>query len=566
MEREKVSSYIALARKWRPAQFSDIVGQAHIVRTLLNAVRLQKIHHAYLFTGSRGVGKTSIARIFAKVLRCQNIQEQDDMIRSCDQCSSRLEITASTSVDVIEIDGASNNGVDAVREIRDNTRYMPSFGTRKIYIIDEVHMLTTAAFNALLKTLEEPPPSIIFIFANTEPHKIPPTILSRCQKFDYRRVTVRQIQERLVYILQSENIRANPEALSLIARAAEGSMRDALSLLDQVIAFSNAFSGNLITVDNVRESIGLIEGSTLIRILAGIFDREPLKALDAVEQAYQQGFDLRILTRHLIEYLHAILLAKVRPTQTAEWEAEEWKEILALSERRSLEEMELIFQALHQSVDWIARSPQPKLVLDVLLIKCATAEALFYVNSPASVNAATSSVPASTPTTAVMPPATTASGPTPQLAPSKNFISREKTFKGFIETVKQARPLLASVLEHAVGAQLPSLNPDAFNRTMILYFSSQDSYFREQLSTKVYQEQFSQLAKEYFGTTIRLQIELKDSGESMAAQRQRAQKERLENIREKAQNHPIILEAKSLFGGQLGRIDIRGGQNAGSTT
>src|SRR4051812_30676062 len=186
----------------------------------MNAIRAERIHQAYLFTGSRGIGKTSIARIFAKAIRCEHTEwrseKNGEWLFSCDQCSNCREITAGSSVDVMEIDGASNNGVEAVREIRENARYMPSSGSRKIYIIDEVHMLTTAAFNALLKTLEEPPPHVFFIFATTEPHKIPATILSRCQKFDYRRVTLSQIQRRLNYILSAEGLQAEEGALSLI--------------------------------------------------------------------------------------------------------------------------------------------------------------------------------------------------------------------------------------------------------------------------------------------------------------------------------------------------------------
>lgn len=373
-----MSSYVVLARKWRPAQFSDIVGQSHIVRTLTNAIRLQRVHHAYLFTGSRGIGKTSIARIFAKVIRCENTRDENGVILSCDACSSCSEITAGSSVDVIEIDGASNNGVEAVREIRENAKYMPATGAKKVYIVDEVHMLTTAAFNALLKTLEEPPAHVIFIFATTDPHKIPATILSRCQRFDYRRVTLSQIQARLEEISRAEGIQTETGALALIARAAEGSMRDALSLLDQVIAFS----GQTISVQSVRESVGLIGGQVLIAIITAIFQRKPLDALKWIDEAFQQGHDLRVLTRSLTEFLHAVLLIHVGapPSATHALSEEEWKELQAIAPSRSIEEIELIFQVLHHGLEWIARSPQPKTVLDVLVIKCTTADALIYTS------------------------------------------------------------------------------------------------------------------------------------------------------------------------------------------
>jgi DNA polymerase III subunit gamma/tau len=551
-----VSSYVVLARKWRPSQFSDIVGQGHIVQTLNNAIRSNRIHQAYLFTGSRGIGKTSIARIFAKVIRCDHRREENQVLRSCEICSNCREITAGNSVDVIEIDGASNNGVEAVREIRENAKYFPSSGTRKIYIIDEVHMLTTAAFNALLKTLEEPPAHVIFIFATTEPHKIPATILSRCQRFDYRRVTLPQIQTRLVEVCRSEAFQFEPEALALIARAAEGSMRDALSLLDQVIAFSNA----QITLQSVRESIGLIEGKTLIGILSGIFTRNPLESLSYVEQAYQQGHDLRILTRSLIEFLHSVLLAKIGSSHSAgiELSDEEWKEVKSISELRSIEEIELIFQVLHQGLEWIARSPQPKIVLDVLLIKCSTAETLIYLDQMPSTSSSSSQVP--TPIQHA-PSEPTSSPQAPVQASfekkSLNDSLLKKSWLGFIDHVRKTRPLLASILEHSSTTEIPETTPSTQQMSLTICFPPQEAYFKEQLQSRIYQEQLSSLSKDYFGSPVRLQIELKEAGESLAARKEREQREQRTMIREKAENHPIILEAKSLFGGELGPIDVK---------
>ena len=555
-----MSAYVVLARKWRPAQFSDIVGQSHIVRTLSNALKLQRIHHAYLFTGSRGIGKTSIARIFAKLLRCENRMDT----QSCDQCSSCLEVSHGNSVDVIEIDGASNNGVDAVREIRDNAQYMPANGSRKIYIVDEVHMLTTAAFNALLKTLEEPPAHVVFIFATTEPHKIPATILSRCQRFDYRRVTVSQIQGRLEQIVSAESIQAEAGALALISRAAEGSMRDALSLLDQVIAFS----GNTISTQSVRESIGLISGQMLIGIISGIFKKEPLLALKHIDEAYQQGHDLRVLARSLTEFLHGVLLLKIKAPHSAASaiSEEEWKELEEVAPLRSIEEIELIFQVLHHGLEWIARSAQPKMVLDVLAIKCATADALVYI--PSSDSAPAQNIPSSVSTTpAPTPQITPQAGLQPVTRPEPPAIeaptsappsssSGKKDWEGYIHHVRKSRPLLASILEHSICIRFPDIAHPASERGFLISFPPQEAYFREQLQSKVYQEQLSQLSKDYFGIAIRPQIELKEVGESLAAKKEREHKERLTAIRERAQSHPIILEAKTLFGGELGPIQI----------
>ena len=520
----------------------------------MNAIRAERIHQAYLFTGSRGIGKTSIARIFAKVLRCEQTRVEPDAIHSCDECTSCKEITAGTSVDVIEIDGASNNGVEAVREIRENAKYLPSVGKRKIYIIDEVHMLTTAAFNALLKTLEEPPAHVIFIFATTEPHKIPATILSRCQRFDYRRVTIAQIQTRMTQVIQAEGLQAEAGALALIARAAEGSMRDALSLLDQVIAFS----GTHISVQSVRESIGLIEGQTLIGIVNAVFTRNALTALQLVDQAYQRGHDLRVLTRSLIEFLHAAILAKVgaQNPEGLELSEEEWKELRTAATHRELEEIEMIFQGL----DWVARSPQPKVVLDILLVKCATAESLVFLDAPRVPAPApvSSVVPTVAPITNTVTPATPAtvaapisSAPvtTPTIAPGK------QNWEGFIEHARKTRPLLASILEHGTAALAEN---QGMVNGIVISFPPQHSHYRDQLQNRVYQEHLLAFTKEYFGTAVKAQIELKQTGESVADKRAREQKERELNTRNAAQNHPIIREARSLFGGELGPIELTG--------
>ncbi len=620
-------SYVVLARKWRPAQFSDIVGQHHIVRTLMNAIRSQRIHQAYLFTGSRGIGKTSIARIFAKAIRCEySTWAQGELgsgesqsaaattavewLRSCGECASCKEIAAGTSVDVIEIDGASNNGVEAVREIRENAKYMPASGARKIYIIDEVHMLTTAAFNALLKTLEEPPPHVIFIFATTEPHKIPATILSRCQRFDYKRATPAQLHGLLARVTQAEKIQAEPAALGLIARAAEGSLRDSMSLLDQVIAFS----GENITVQSVRDSIGLIEGQTLLGILNGVFARKPLDALALIEQAYQRGHDLRVLTRGLIEYLHGTVLARVGASQASSQELssvseEEWKELVAISELRPLEEIEMIFQVLHHGLEWIARSPQPKIVLDVLIVKCATAEALVYLDQAndanhTQTNAARPSTPAtpatpdtrSAPVSEAAPPAvaTTAANlnSRPATAPARPAINTQsaavavapapvpapttepratppiietpaiaptsagpRSWEGFIAHVRKSRPLLASMLEHAHCENIATESA-AQDSLLTISYPLKDSYYKEQLGSRVYNEQLLLLSKEYFGQPMRIQTELRDGGESLAARKAREQKDRETTARTAALNHPTIVEAKSLFGGDLGPIEL----------
>jgi DNA polymerase-3 subunit gamma/tau len=515
------------------------VGQAPVVRTLMNAIRSDRIHQAYLFTGSRGIGKTSIARIIAKVMRCAQNSWDGQWLRSCDQCASCLEVTRGNSVDVIEIDGASNNGVDHVREIRESAKFMPSSGSRKIYIIDEVHMLSTAAFNALLKTLEEPPPHVVFIFATTEPHKIPATILSRVQRFDLKRVSASQIQARLTQVLQSEGIAAEPAALALIARAAEGGLRDALSLLDQVIAFS----GEKISLQGVRDSIGLIESQLILSVLKSILERKPLEGLAVIQSAYEQGHDLKLLTRHLIEYLHGLILARVGASaeRAGEYSEGEWQELQRLAPLREVEELELIFQALHQGVEWIARSPQPKTVLDVLVIKCATAEALVTVGT---------SGPASS-----SPPRSHT-----QPGPAAVVKSAPKDWEALVALVRQSRPFIATALENALCARFPSeAKPE-----LSIGFPKGVGFYKEQLSHRTHSDSLSQILREAFGRMIPVQIEIIESesssvgaeSESIAARREREHTERETSARQAAENHPVIREAQALFGGELSPIEI----------
>ena len=252
-------SYLVLARKWRPTHFDEVVGQGHVTQTHKNAIELDRVAHALLFTGSRGIGKTSCARILAKSLNCK----EGPTVSPCGVCPSCQQIIAGTSVDVFEIDGASNNSVEQIREIRESVKFMPTHGRRKIYIIDEVHMLSTSAFNALLKTLEEPPDHVLFIFATTEPHKIPDTIISRCQRYDFKRIPERIIVDALMDIAKKESLEIEEEALFHVAREAQGGMRDSLSLLDQVIAFC----GLEVTEAAVRDVLGIADRRLLWHLL-----------------------------------------------------------------------------------------------------------------------------------------------------------------------------------------------------------------------------------------------------------------------------------------------------------
>ncbi len=296
-------SYVALYRKFRPAEFSEVKGQEHIVTTLQNQIKANRIGHAYLFCGTRGTGKTSIAKIFAKAVNCESPVDGSP----CGECATCRSIAAGTSMNVIEIDAASNNGVDNIREIRENVAYSPTEGKYKVYIIDEVHMLSIGAFNALLKTLEEPPEYVIFILATTEAHKIPITILSRCQRYDFKRITAETICDRLTDLMNREAVEVEEKALRYIAKAADGSMRDALSLLDQCIAF---YLGKKLTYDNVLEVLGALDTDVYSSLLRKIIKKDIPAVMSDVESIVMQGRELSQFVNEFIHYLRNLMFVQ----------------------------------------------------------------------------------------------------------------------------------------------------------------------------------------------------------------------------------------------------------------
>ena len=296
-------SYTALYRKFRPGEFDEVKGQDHISQTLQNQIKANRIGHAYLFCGTRGTGKTSVAKIFAKAVNCLSPVEGSP----CGECEMCKAISAGTSMNVIEIDAASNNGVDNIREIREEVAYRPTEGKYKVYIIDEVHMLSIGAFNALLKTLEEPPEYVIFILATTEAHKIPITILSRCQRYDFKRITIDTIAARLSELMEKEGVDVEERAIRYIAKVADGSMRDALSLLDQCIAF---YLGQRLTYDNVLEVLGAVDTEVFSRLLREILSRDVVKVLGTLEELVMQGRELSQLATDFTWYIRNLLLVK----------------------------------------------------------------------------------------------------------------------------------------------------------------------------------------------------------------------------------------------------------------
>ena len=355
-------SYVVSARRWRPQTFEDLVGQEHVSRTLSNAIRVGRVAHAFLFTGVRGVGKTTTARILAKALNC----EQGPTPTPCNVCVNCQEITVGSAIDVLEIDGASNTGVDDVREIIENVRYQAAKSRYKIYIIDEVHMLSTSAFNALLKTLEEPPAHVKFIFATTDPHKLPATVQSRCQRYDFRRIPLRLVRERLRQIVAADGVEISDRALFMLAREGEGSMRDAQSLLDQVLASTTG----TVSDEDVLGALGIADRQVIANIGEAIITRDASRAVQLVAEVYTHGQDIRRLTRDVLEHLRNVAVTKVSDGDLLPDVPEEEVTVLRQQAARiSNEECGRAFRVLQETDEEVARSPYPKLVLEMALIK-----------------------------------------------------------------------------------------------------------------------------------------------------------------------------------------------------
>lgn len=355
-------SYVVLARKWRPMKFEDVVAQEHVTTTLKNAILHNRLASAYLFSGPRGVGKTTTARIFAKAINCQD----GPTPKPCNTCSSCVEITKSSSLDVFEVDGASNRGIDEVRNLRENLKYAASKGKHKIYIIDEVHMLTTEAFNALLKTLEEPPAKVLFIFATTEPHKVPATILSRCQRYDFRRIPLQKIVETLRGICAVEKIKIDDEALHLIAKKSEGSLRDSQSLLDQVVSFC----GQTINLDELSELLGIIDEEFYFDCTDAIANKNITAGLQLVEKVFNLGYDMAEFLNGLAEHFRNVLVVKATGKtdliEALEAYSERYRHLAdSFSETDLLRLIQMATETAYQ----IKRSSNPKLLLEMLIVK-----------------------------------------------------------------------------------------------------------------------------------------------------------------------------------------------------
>jgi DNA polymerase-3 subunit gamma/tau len=450
-------SYQVLARKWRPQLFEDVVGQGHITRTLQNAIATNRLAHAFLFSGPRGVGKTTTARILAKALNCT----EGPTPTPCGKCSSCLETAAGSSVDVIEIDGASNRGIEHIRELREAVRYAPVGGKYKVYVIDEVHMLTNEAFNALLKTLEEPPPHVIFIFATTEPQKIPATIHSRCQRYGFKRISLNEIIAKLREIAGKEGIAISDQGLGMIARAAEGSMRDSQSLLDQAVSYS----GLAIKDEDLQIILGTVPQDLLAAFTGGLLARDSAVLLKQVDALLEKGQDMRQFLSGVVEQVRNLIVAKTAadPARIIELPAADVEIIKKQAANADAEQLLMLFDSLSRTLEEMRWSPHQRFTLEVGLIKaCSLAPLKPLAEVLEQMNELESKLGFSAPgghgavaqagTVREKPAGYSSSKTTAYHAPAAPHLGTEAAqgdpWNRIVHAVKEKKPGLASVLSH----------------------------------------------------------------------------------------------------------------------
>lgn len=550
-------SYQVIARKYRPQSFQEIVGQKHITQTLNNALKNNRIPHAILFTGPRGTGKTSSARILAKALRCPNsTSDASGALLPCNICDSCIEIAESRSVDVIEIDGASNNGVDSIRDLRETVGYMPSNGKFKIFIIDEVHMLSGSAFNALLKTLEEPPAHIIFIMATTEAHKIPQTILSRCQRFDFRRISLKEISQQLEHVCHSEKIEFEKEALWLIAKQGDGSMRDSQSLLDQVISFSNGPLTKLKTQD----ILGLTDRQLLFETLVTILDHAPVKMVEILKKLRMTAVDPELFMTELIELARHLLIVKaagVEALSIVEIPESEFQELAAFTQKCSTEDIHHLFDLLLKAMQDLSKSQDAYIVLEVLLLRLANSpriEDLQTLLSRFEPNAV--ALPNSTyPTSAARSTAVLSNGPTatpmqrPTPAATTGFAAAktaEERWMSFVERVRSTDALFGAKLENLIFVK------DS-EKHLMLGVSKSNSFLKDLLNDSENKKKMQGFVDSFWGAGYSFKVSTSDESQGTSAQIM-VQKKTLQSeelVKQKIMSDPKVLAAQRVFNGTI---------------
>jgi len=539
-------SYLVLARKWRPQSFEDIAGQGHITRTLQNAIRTQRIAHAYLFTGVRGVGKTTAARVVAKALNC----EKGPTPTPCNECSHCQEITNGSSIDVLEIDGASNRGIDEIRQIIEHVRYQPAQCRFKIYIIDEVHQVTKDAFNALLKTLEEPPPSVKFILATTEPHRLPETILSRCQRFDFRRIALREIVQRLDDIAKKEGLKITPGALVLLAREADGSMRDAQSLLEQVLACAapGSETGGAPAVDEslLQDILGLAQRRLLYDLSAAVFQGDARRCVEIVAEAAAQGRDLGRLSRDLVEHFRNLLVARLSAEKAAatgsllDLPDQEIADLVTQAQDLSLETLLDYFDFMAAGDEEVARSAHPRFALETALIRLATLPKTLPVSELLERLEKLEGRFSGTARPTATRPKETAAPVQPAAAPSAKFEAgvggdKDDAWQGFVAFVGREKKFLASHLQPCTVLELGPgrLKIGVSKRHHMSYLDDADN-----LST------LKSLAKQFFSADMSLTLT------PLAADAE-AQAGAVAPAGQGEERSPMVNEALRIFGGSV---------------
>ncbi|MBY0384491.1 DNA polymerase III subunit gamma/tau [bacterium] len=535
-----LKSYEVIARKWRPQVFENLVGQSHIAQTLSNALKSGRVPHALLFTGPRGTGKTSSARIFAKALRCANAEN----FTPCQKCADCLDISLGRHMDVIEIDGASNNGVDSIRELRESVVFAPTSGKYKIYIIDEVHMLSASAFNALLKTLEEPPAHVVFILATTEVQKIPNTILSRCQRFDFRMISQKEISQHLAKICRDENIPFAEEALWLIARQAKGSMRDGQSLLEQIVTFSN----QNISVANVTASLGLVQRELINQAVQAVVEKN-LSALQKVIANFSvSGCDPTLFIEDILEQWRNGLMVKIGahkmnvPIDLPDSEIV-WLE--KISSLISEEDFHLLFDITLKGSQLLLRATEPRLALEMLLLKLLSAPRIAMLsqlieqqNKPlASVAPSSAPAPIATPKVSASVQAPPPENLTPQLP--------KDPWQRFVETVRSSNGLLAALLEHTFIIEQNS-------SVLKLGLPEKMAFLMDKLKAPENMQRLNTFIESIWKQKLSVEVSLaKAQGQNTTMtpkeKVQKADQEKLQKERQMIEDHPLLKKTKSLF-------------------
>jgi len=566
-------AYQVIARKWRPQTFDEVTGQEPITRTLRNAIEHQRLHHAYLFSGARGVGKTTSARLLAKALNCHKAKQptptpcrSDDP----DQCPSCREITESRSIDVQEIDAASNTGVDNVREaIIASVGIAPARDRYKVFIIDEVHMLSGAAFNALLKTLEEPPPRVVFIMATTERHKVPETILSRCQQFEFRTIATARIVERLKLIAKAEEISIPDDALREIARTGEGSMRDAQSALDQVISFA----GDKIKKEDVEMALGVAGADILKRIIDSIANNKPAEAIAAVDEIVMRGHDLRNFCRDLLAHFRDLLVTKVSGNEELlEAAVCEPQELKRQAELFSESDLVRFFHSLADTESKLRAATQPRYQLEIGIVKLMELRGVESINEiiqrlAALENNSSSGGSSSTPSKASpeRPPAssrsTSSSFTATAVSPAFERPVEEKLEStappAELSTIDRVKAVLEKQRKMLLVPALDAAQATVFEENeLVIEFAPEARHYRDTLSRPDNNKFVREACREVTGREMGVRILVKDpaaEGEPLS----RADEERLEKqrLREMAEGSPIVQQMLKTFRGEI--VDVR---------